>query len=286
MRQRSGFPSPRGARGPWSVPALAGVLGGPPELGIPCSGRGHGGGRGRAAMSGPSGGPRFGEPPFAGQGFGPGHGFFGPGHGMHPPGPGHHRRWGRRGRRMRGDVRAAVLALLAEQPGHGYALMSELARRSGGLWRPSPGSVYPVLQQLQDEGLVIAAEEAGRRVFSLTEAGRRYVDEHADEIGTPWTGEDSGSARRASALMEALGALGAAVHQVAQLADEGQSARAREILERARRTMYRILAEEGAPGAPEDAPAGGGPTSGAETSGSGLASDSGKTGEPPARPSP
>lgn len=282
MRRRSGFPFPRGVRGPWPVPALAGVLGGPPNLGTPGSGRGHGGGRGRAAMSGPSGGPRFDGPPFAGQGFGPGRGFFSPGHGLHPPGPGHHRR---RGRRMRGDVRAAVLALLAEQPGHGYALMSELARRSGGLWRPSPGSVYPVLQQLQDEGLVSAAEEAGRRVFSLTEAGRRYVEEHADEIGTPWTGEDSGSARRASALVEALGALGAAVHQVAQLADEGQSARARETLERARRTMYRILAEEGVPGAPGDTPAGGGPTAGEETPGSeAAASDTGKTGEPPAEP--
>src|SRR5512141_2299277 len=96
-------------------------------------------------------------------GFGPA-GFGGPGFGP---------RWGGGGRRrrMRGDVRAAVLALLAEEPRHGYAIMSELTERSGGLWRPSPGSVYPALQQLQDEGLVSVEESEGRRVFSLTGSG-------------------------------------------------------------------------------------------------------------------
>src|SRR6185312_792790 len=110
--------------------------------------RGHGG---RRAF-----GPGFGP---GGPGFGPG----GPGFGPGGPGP-WHRGHGGRGRRGRGNVRAAILALLAEEPRHGYAVMTELSARSGGLWRPSPGSVYPVLQQLQDEGLVTSTDQDGRRV--------------------------------------------------------------------------------------------------------------------------
>jgi DNA-binding PadR family transcriptional regulator len=152
---------------------------------------------------------------------------------------------------MRGDVRAGVLALLAEQSRHGYAIMSELTERSGGLWRPSPGSVYPILQQLQDEGLVSVEESEGRRVYSLTERGRTYVEEHREDIGRPWEMADSGRGRRARCLSEGMAALAAAVQQVARLADETQAARATAALEDARRTMYRILAgdEVGAPSA-------------------------------------
>lgn len=145
-------------------------------------------------------------------------------------------------RRMRGDVRSAVLALLDEEPRHGYAIMSELTERSGGLWRPSPGSVYPVLQQLQDEGLVSVEESEGRRVFSLTEAGRAHVADHREAIGRPWEMADSGSGRRLRSLGEGMATLGAAVHQVAQLADDAQAARALAVLDEARRAMYRILA--------------------------------------------
>src|ERR671938_883491 len=112
--------------------------------------RGHGRRRAFGPGFGP-GGPGFGP---GGPGFGPG-GPGGPGFGPGGPGP-WHRGHGGRGRRGRGNVRAAILALLAEEPRHGYAVMTELTERSGGLWRPSPGSVYPVLQQLQDEGLVVA----------------------------------------------------------------------------------------------------------------------------------
>jgi DNA-binding PadR family transcriptional regulator len=133
--------------------------------------------------------------------------------------------------------------------------MSELSRRSGGLWRPSPGSIYPILQQLQDEGLVSVAESSGRRVFSLTDAGQEYVHEHAAEIGTPWAQEDPETVDRVSGLHEALDALGTAVDQVADLADSAQAARARQTLDQARRTMYLILSEEtpetGADGAPD-----------------------------------
>jgi DNA-binding PadR family transcriptional regulator len=141
-------------------------------------------------------------------------------------------------------VRAAVLALLAEEPRHGYAIMTELTERSGGLWRPSPGSVYPVLAQLEDEGLVVALDAEGRRVFSLTDAGRAYVAEHDEELREPWLMAERGPAERVRSLMQAGGALAAAVEQVARLGDDAQAARALAVLEEARRSMYRILAEE------------------------------------------
>lgn len=128
--------------------------------------------------------------------------------------------------------------------------MTELAERSGGLWRPSPGSVYPILQQLQDEGLVSVQESDGRRVFSLTDAGRAYVAEHPDEVREPWNVGDSGPRQRVQSVMFAVHALGVAADQVARLADETQTEQAVAALEEARRTLYRILAgdEPGAPG--------------------------------------
>jgi DNA-binding PadR family transcriptional regulator len=148
-------------------------------------------------------------------------------------------------------VRAAVLALLVEEPRHGYAIMTELAERSGGLWRPSPGSVYPVLQQLQDEGLVSVEESDGRRVFSLTDAGRTYVAEHPDEVREPWNVGDGGPRRRVQSVLFAVQALGVAADQVARLADDAQTERAVAVLEEARRALYRILAGDAeAPGAP------------------------------------
>ncbi|MGZ4604393.1 MAG: PadR family transcriptional regulator [Kineosporiaceae bacterium] len=179
-------------------------------------------------------------------GFGPGGPGFGPGGwASGPGGPGSwgHRGWhGGRGRRGRGNVRAAILALLAEEPRHGYSIMTELAERSGGLWRPSPGSVYPVLQQLQDEGLVTSTDSDGRKVFDLTAEGRRYVEDHADELREPWQVGEHGPRNRAQALMRATFALGSAVQQVARLADDEQAAQALGVLEEARRAMYRILA--------------------------------------------
>src|SRR5205085_9853538 len=91
-----------------------------------------------------------------------------------------------RGRGGRGDVRAAILILLAEAPFNGYQLIHEIAQRSGGIWQPSPGSVYPALQLLQDEGLVQAEETEGRRVFCLSEAGRTYVEERREELAAAW----------------------------------------------------------------------------------------------------
>src|SRR3954465_2175874 len=89
-------------------------------------------------------------------------------------------------RARRGDVRAAILALLAEEPRNGYQLIQEIEARSGGEWRPSPGAIYPALQQLTDEGLIEGTEGEGRKTFRLTDAGRSYVEQHADEVNSPW----------------------------------------------------------------------------------------------------
>src|SRR3954469_10227879 len=167
-------------------------------------------------------GPRGGFGP-GGAGFGPGFGPGGPGFGP-DFGPGFGPRgWhgrGGRGRRGRGNVRAAVLALLAEEPRHGYSIMNELGERSGGLWRPSPGSVYPVLQQLQDEGLVTSTDQNGRKVFDLTDEGRRYVEEHADELHEPWQVAENGPRERVQGLMHSSMALAAAVQQIARLGND------------------------------------------------------------------
>lgn len=122
--------------------------------------------------------------------------------------------------------------------------MTELAERSGGLWRPSPGSVYPVLQQLQDEGLVSVEKTEGRRVFSLTDAGRAYVAEHAEEVHEPWNVGDGGPAERVQSIVFALQGLGAAAEQVAWTAGDAQAEKAVVAIDRARRTLYRILADE------------------------------------------
>ena len=176
--------------------------------------------------------------PGRGHGHGPGHGFdprqfFGGGFG--PP-----RRGGRRARR--GDVRAAALLLLEDQPRNGYQLMQEIEERSGGVWRPSPGSVYPALSQLEDEGLVRSEEGAGRRAFALTDEGRTYVEENRDALGFPWEEAGGDVPQGLLELRSLMMQLGMAVMQVAQAGDEAQTAEARKVLEEARRALYRILA--------------------------------------------
>lgn len=188
---------------------------------------------------------------------GPGFGPWGPPFGMRG-GP-----FGRPGRRMqRGDVRAAILLLLDEEPRNGYGLMQEIERRSEGAWRPSPGSVYPALAQLEDEGLIRAETGDGRKRFALTDEGRRHVEEHREELGAPWEQASGGLDEDAVALRDLLWQLGAAAMQVLQAGDEQQIARAREVLAGARRSLYRILAEDdpaaegGAGGGPEAGPPG------------------------------
>jgi DNA-binding PadR family transcriptional regulator len=187
------------------------------------------------------GGPRGfgdrGEFGFGGPGFG-GRGFGG------PFGPGPNRAFGRGGRRARrGDIRLAALLLLAEEPRNGYAIMQELEQRSGGLWRPSPGSVYPALAQLEDEGLIRSREVDGGRVFELTDAGQAQVAERPQDAPAPWDTVGQGVAGEAKALMGQLRQLAVATAQVAQSGSTEQATKATAVLDEARRSIYRILAD-------------------------------------------
>jgi DNA-binding PadR family transcriptional regulator len=160
-------------------------------------------------------------------------------------GPGPRRRGGGfGGRARRGDVRAAILALLAERPMHGYEIISELAARTNGIWRPSPGSVYPTLQMLEDEGLVTSVEDDGKRRFSLTDDGRSAVA--AREGRAPWEEFGEGIDAEAAKLRDAAFQLAAAVTQVAHAGNSAQRAEVATILDEARRRVYALLAE--APG--------------------------------------
>ena len=116
-----------------------------------------------------------------------------------------------------------------------------LGERSGG-WKPSPGSVYPLLAQLEDEGLIRLQETPDRKVFELTEAGRTWLDEHAEEARTPWHDHGRHVPEGTVALMAGFKQLAAAGWQVAQTGSPAQVARAREVIDAARRDIYRILA--------------------------------------------
>jgi DNA-binding PadR family transcriptional regulator len=178
----------------------------------------------------------------------------GSGRGGYGRGPWSERGWGGRGRgprARRGDVRAAILSLLAEEPRNGYQVMQEIEARSGGVWRPSPGSVYPALQQLEDEGLIRPEEVDGAKLFVLTDEGRTYVAEHERELAAPWDAVRGGLPEEALELRGLMMQLGAAVMQVAHVGDKQQLAAARDLLADARRGLYRILAD----GSGDDAPA-------------------------------
>ena len=193
--------------------------------------------RGSGPDGGPGfgpGGPRGGHGPFGGP-FGGGRGPFG---GFGGPGFGRGRRVGR------GDVRTAALGLLAEQPLHGYQLIQEIAQRSGGTWRPSAGSIYPMLQQLADEGLVRVEESDGRRVFHLTEAGQTFVAAHQSEVTAVWESVNDGADDGLRELRDLVGQVGIATMQVAQAGTAAQIAAARQALATTRKQLYRILAED------------------------------------------
>ena len=195
---------------------------------------GRGGGRGGPHRRGPWGGGPGG--PFGG----------GPGGPWGPP-------WAsflqaifgldRGPRARRGDVRAAILVLLDEEPRNGYQLMQELERRSQGAWRPSSGSIYPTLSQLEDEGLVAATKDESNRVYRLTERGKSYVAKHRDELGTPWEVETSAGDPRWE-IMNWMREIGPALGQVMKFGTPEQVAEARRIMTEARRALYRLLADD------------------------------------------
>ena len=164
--------------------------------------------------------------------------------GHHGPGPveGVPRGPRRRGRVPRGDVRAAVLLLLAEHPMHGYQLMQAIADRTGGRWTPSPGAIYPTINQLEDEALVTVTADSGRKLVSLTDAGREHVDAGRDAWSDPFAGFDAaGPGADLRGLFEQLHG---AVRQVGRDGTDAQRAAAAKILTDARRSLYLVLAED------------------------------------------
>ena len=191
--------------------------------------------------AGPKDGPPFGLPP------GPRWG--GPPFGDDPFGPGPGRR-----RQRRGDIKYALLELLAERPRHGYELIKELEQRYGGFYRPSPGSVYPTLQLLEDEGHLSASEQEGKKVYTVTESGQRLLaerqaaptDERGGPGGRPWgRGPMHGGAPELPELRTRMQGLMAAVQQVAEHGSPAHLQAAMAQLDTARRELYRILAEDG-----------------------------------------
>jgi DNA-binding PadR family transcriptional regulator len=177
----------------------------------------RGGPRGHGSRRGRHGGPQFGFP-----GFGP------------PRGP----------RARRGDVRAALLLLLAEEPRNGYQLMQEIEERSDGVWRPSPGSVYPALQQLEDEGLVRVEQTEGGKAYALTDEGRAHVEERREQLGAPWDAVRGDVGEGAWEMMAPMRQIGMALFQLMHSGSEAQQAEAKDVLSETRRALYRILAED------------------------------------------
>jgi DNA-binding PadR family transcriptional regulator len=190
--------------------------------------------RGLLLMHRGEGGPRggYGEPGARHGGFGPGFGFGGPrGFGRHG------------GKARRGDIRTAALLLLAEEPRNGYTIMQEIEERSNGVWRPSPGSVYPALAQLEDEGLIRSEESDGRKRFAITDAGREQIANRPEGAPAPWDTLADGVSRDVQELFGLMRQVGMAGVQLVQTATEKQLAEAKQVLTETRRAIYRILAD-------------------------------------------
>src|ERR1700761_4034850 len=210
-----GFPGGRGFRGRPDFPGRPGWLRGAPGYG-----------------------PRFGP---GGPGFGPG---FGPG-GRDFDFPGGPRGFGRGPRARKGDVRAAILDLFAEEEGrtwNGYQLIQEIPARTDGSWRVSAGSVYPALQQLEDEGLIAPQGAGRRRVYALTDQGRAYVAEHAEELRSSWDAAAGMTDDDAVEFRNLIRQVMMAVMEVRRAGSAEQVAQARAVLTQARKSLYLILA--------------------------------------------
>src|SRR5215472_9910383 len=183
---------------------------------------------------------------------GPGHwggGFGGPWGGWWPGPPGPPPGWARGPKAGRGDVRAAILALLREGPRTGYQIMSEIEERSGGAWRPSPGAVYPALSQLADEGLIAGEESDGRRTYHLTEAGRQYVEQNPEAARGAWESAAQQEAWQVPGLLAEAARLGGGIAQIAHAGTPAQVLAAERLLQQTRRELYQLLAEDaGEPG--------------------------------------
>ena len=147
--------------------------------------------------------------------------------------------WGGGRRMRRGATRGAILVALRDEPAHGYEVMRRLEEMSGGLWRPSPGSVYPQLQMLEDEGMVRSSDVEGSRTYALTEAGRA----EAEKAAVPWQGTSEAD-ELVRSLRHGMGQLMSAAKQLAGAGDTAQIERGLEVIQTARKEVYRILAED------------------------------------------
>jgi DNA-binding PadR family transcriptional regulator len=185
------------------------------------------------------GGGRFGDVEF---GFGPGP-FGGP------------RGRGRgRGRAGRGDVRAAIISLLGEEPRNGYQIIQEINERTGGLWRVSSGSVYPAIAQLEDEGMIEPTDGNGRKLFALTAAGREHLEQNAEHLARLWeVGAEDARFGEFLRYRELIGQLIAATRQVNEVGTAAQREEAKQVLTRARQALYKILAADAGDAGDEDA---------------------------------
>jgi DNA-binding PadR family transcriptional regulator len=197
--------------------------------------------------------------PFPGdeEGFGPfamrGHGgHHGPGPGF-GPGPGLDLDFGLgprgrgrgRGRAGRGDVRAAIISLLSEEPRNGYQIIQEINERTGGLWRVSSGSVYPAISQLEDEGMIEPTDGNGRKLFALTAAGREHAEANADQLRQLWQiGEQGTRFGEFLRYRELIGQVVAAIRQVNEVGTAAQREEAKQILVKTRQSLYKILAAD------------------------------------------
>jgi DNA-binding PadR family transcriptional regulator len=154
-----------------------------------------------------------------------------------------------RARARRGNVRSAILTLLAEKPHNGYQIMQAIEQRSNGQWKPSSGSIYPTLQLLEDEGLVEAEEtkpgQTGSKSYKLSAKGKRYVDDNKAELEAEWApaSEDSGGGDPRWELMNLFRQVAGAAMQVAQSGTPKQIDDAKALLNDVRRNLYRILAD-------------------------------------------
>ncbi len=179
---------------------------------------------------------------------GEGMGAYGAGHPGPHGHPGHHggprsHGFGPFGRARRGMIKAAVFAALTEGPMHGYQIMQRIQELSGGTWRPSPGSVYPTLQEFEDRDLVKSDEVEGKRVYALTETGAAEADKLRDTEGNlPWMTAEGPAGTRMK-LKQAVGSLAAATRQVGMSGSDETVEKTLEILADTRKRIYGLLAE-------------------------------------------
>jgi DNA-binding PadR family transcriptional regulator len=161
-----------------------------------------------------------------------------------------------RGRRFeKGDIKYVILDLLKDRPSYGYEIIRALEERFGGFYSPSPGVVYPTLQMLEEMGYVVSSQEDGRKMYTITEEGRRFLNERApfvDEVRSRMRGwHDHEMHESIHDAMREFGEMARVVGREARHMDPAKMKRVRDVLFRARREIEDILRERETPGSGE-----------------------------------